>query len=325
MRFTTKNLLQLSHLTHNQYRKLYERDLVPSPMGYAPTHSFSEIIYCRMIHHLRQEYSLQNIKTFVKPFLYYGRQLTTCNYAITAPGYCDQGYTADTTPLPVNVYLWCVDELELENNSKDEKAMMRLIAKQLESCYFHLQKKSYLRIDDPIVKHINTLYVNLNLIRKDLKERAIILNTAPEHNKRNLQLTNKQVQEICLLIKHLPYAQIAKDYNIQESVISKIAKGHSYKHITEKIPGIPTSDRRGLVYRQGEGVNNSILKEKDVLEICELIKHKTYSEIAKKYGVHITTICSIAKGRNWKSVTGRFEHIPFDKKNQTIVHPNFSA
>lgn len=56
----------------------------------------------------------------------------------------------------------------------------------------------------------------------------------------------------------------------------------------------------------GSAHGNSVLNEKQVLEIMELLKARkpTQKEIAKMYGVANTTINHIATGRLWSHLTG---------------------
>lgn len=60
---------------------------------------------------------------------------------------------------------------------------------------------------------------------------------------------------------------------------------------------------------EGEDCPWSVLTEKDVIEICEMLQNNSYStisEIARKYNCSITTIGDIARGITWKSVSSKF-------------------
>lgn len=74
---------------------------------------------------------------------------------------------------------------------------------------------------------------------------------------------------------------------------------HNNSHITAK-------KQAGYKKAQGSNSYNSVLVEKDVLEILDLLRYKVYSQekIAEIYGVKQITISNLWCGRSWSHLTG---------------------
>lgn len=123
-------------------------------------------------------------------------------------------------------------------------------------------------------------------------------------NHHEAKLTNNQVREICMeLEKPKQYGTIsnlAKKYNISDSVIRSIAQGKLWQNISKDY-NIDYSEK---------GVD-SILTENQVIEICEdLSKHKyhgQYTSLAKKYNVSPSTIKQIAYRNSWKHISDKYD------------------
>lgn len=75
-----------------------------------------------------------------------------------------------------------------------------------------------------------------NLIKGDTYHRNIIYPIRKQNL--NTKITNEQVDEIILLLKttNRSYANIARDYNINYKVISRINSGKSHYRKDEKYP-----------------------------------------------------------------------------------------
>lgn len=105
------------------------------------------------------------------------------------------------------------------------------------------------------------------------------------------KLNESQVIEIVELAKTMAYKEISAKIGISVRNISSIVRGFTWTHIT----GI---DRSKLAY------NNEKLNKDSVLEIIKLKGIASYQEIAKKYGVSVTTISMVMSGKVWSSITG---------------------
>jgi hypothetical protein len=160
--FTKNDLLDLSEITQNQYRKLQEHNLieVSGHLGFF----LNELIYCRLIFLLRKEYSLQELRDFLLPLKSYGDDLITKNYGVLVSAW----------DYPMQLSL--LENLKVDDANDDDKFMIKLINKQLESCYFYHQISSYQPFDNSELYKIGRFYINLKLIREQLKQKAKILN-----------------------------------------------------------------------------------------------------------------------------------------------------
>lgn len=98
-----------------------------------------------------------------------------------------------------------------------------------------------------------------------------------------------QIKELIKLGMHL--SEIAKKFNVSYSIISKIKRGKSWKHVGE--------DLSYLKYQ-----NSIRLTEDEVKEIKLLLNSgMKQKEIAKKFGVSASTICVIKKNKFWRNIT----------------------
>ena len=155
-------------------------------------------------------------------------------------------------------------------------------------------------------KHYNSLMNNLEWVTE--KENAIhAINTGLTpigENSAVSKLTEKEVEEICIeLLKPREYGTInnlARKYNVSESVIRNIANGSNWRSVSSKF---------NLNYSQ-KGVE-SILTENQVIEICkELSRNKyrgQYTDLAKKYNASPSTIKQIAYRQSWKHISCNYD------------------
>jgi len=94
---------------------------------------------------------------------------------------------------------------------------------------------------------------------------------------------------------------LAKKYNVLEIVISKIANGHTWKHIYSQL------QQEHIDQIQKNSFNNQIrnkLNEQQVIKIRELYDtgKYTYTNLAKQFGTRITTISNIVNYISWNHI-----------------------
>jgi uncharacterized protein YerC len=109
-------------------------------------------------------------------------------------------------------------------------------------------------------------------------------------------LTESQVRAI--LIDPRPHTAIAADYGVKGATISSIKCRVSWSHITdiEPVHAVRVSHRKG--------VSDKITPE---IVIGIRASNESYSTLAQRFGVSISTICDIRKKRSWAHVTSNHE------------------
>ena len=113
------------------------------------------------------------------------------------------------------------------------------------------------------------------------------------------RLTNSQVHEICKIMEEgtMTQREIAKKYNVDESVIHEIRLGNNWRHISHRY-----------------NINNcklavSTINESTVRSICSEIEkdNLTIKEIASKCDVSYVIVLGILDGRNYKSISSEYD------------------
>jgi uncharacterized protein YerC len=105
-------------------------------------------------------------------------------------------------------------------------------------------------------------------------------------------LTEEQVRAI--LIDPRPHTAIAADYGVKGATIGSIKQRVSWSHITDVEPV------HAVRVSAHKGVSDKITPE---IVVGIRASNESYSRLAQKYGVSISTICDIRKRRSWAHVT----------------------
>ena len=113
------------------------------------------------------------------------------------------------------------------------------------------------------------------------------------------RLTNSQVHEICKIMEDgtMTQREIAKKYNVDESIIHEIRLGNNWRHISHRY----NIDNCKLAV--------STINESTVRSICSEIEKDelTIKEIASKCDVKYDIVLGILNGRNYKSISSEYD------------------
>lgn len=144
--FNQKQLIEVSGLSQGQIRQLHKYELLERPK-HPVRFRLTEAIYCRLIFWLRQYYSFQQVRQFVRPCEEYFDNLISKNF----------GLIEFTDNIAI--------ELDLISSLED------LVLEKLEDAYIYREVK---QIEDKYQGSIdvNCCYVNLEAIRTELIDRA---------------------------------------------------------------------------------------------------------------------------------------------------------
>lgn len=130
------------------------------------------------------------------------------------------------------------------------------------------------------------------------------------------QLTAERVARVKadLVNGDLSFAALARLHGIGKITVNSIAMGHRWGHV-------PWPGGRRYVSR-GHGRPNKLTPEKVRRIKVELVEGTlTMSELAERYGINTTGICSIAMGKSWKQVPWpagrRYVRRPSGRRPQT--------
>ena len=104
-------------------------------------------------------------------------------------------------------------------------------------------------------------------------------------------LTEEQVRDI--LIDPRPHTAIAADYGVKGSTIGSIKQRISWSHITDVEPV------HAVRVSAHKGVSDKITPE---IVVGIRASNESYSALAQRYGVSISSICDIRKKRSWAHV-----------------------
>jgi len=112
-------------------------------------------------------------------------------------------------------------------------------------------------------------------------------------------------EEVKLILNDLysgkSIASIAKNHNVVEIIISKIANGHTWKHIFAQL------EQHHIDQIRKNSFNNQLrnkLNEQQVIQIRQLNNtgKYTYTDLATQFGTRITTISNIINRISWNHI-----------------------
>jgi len=115
-------------------------------------------------------------------------------------------------------------------------------------------------------------------------------------------LTDEQVKNILYdLYYGKSIISIAKNYNVPEIIISKIANGHTRKHLFKQLEQEHIDQIRNNCNKNQ--LRNK-LSENNVKNIRELFKtgKYTYTSLSKQFNVRVTTISNIINNLSWNNI-----------------------
>jgi group I intron endonuclease len=118
-----------------------------------------------------------------------------------------------------------------------------------------------------------------------------------EKGGKDIKLKPENVFEILQLCKSkVPQTEVAKKFNIQDSVITRILKGERWSHLTGIIPNIKEGPKR---------VKLGYDKAKKIFDLYKS-GFGSYDKIKDIYGVNKTTVAGIVKGKLYPEIFKEF-------------------
>lgn len=116
---------------------------------------------------------------------------------------------------------------------------------------------------------------------------AKILDKSVKYNT-DSKLTDEDVTKICHMINNnVPLTKIKKTFGISYGMVRNIRDGKAWKHKTN------------LLIKQDSIKRLKLLTSEDVIDICRMINNGILAKkIARKHGIHTTTVYDIANGKS---------------------------
>lgn len=145
--FSLKELADVSYISDRQARSLTDYGLIEKKDN-SPKYKLNEVVFCRVVHYLRNEFSMQQVRDVVHPCNYYDDNLINDPYAFI---FIDEREKFSTGTL---------DTMEYRRLMKDS--------------FVSFDKKILYKKDGRIQRN-NFICFNLGLIREDLIEQSIAL------------------------------------------------------------------------------------------------------------------------------------------------------
>lgn len=99
--------------------------------------------------------------------------------------------------------------------------------------------------------------------------------------------------------------ELATKFGIDQTVISEILTGKSWKHVGGPLKeSTRKGKRKAGKFSKGEAVSGAKLNEKTVREIRKMRSSgMSFAAIGKSFSVHYSTVADICQGRTWTHVT----------------------
>lgn len=149
-------------------------------------------------------------------------------------------------------------------------------------------------IANKLWRHVEYLNFNEQQIARKNNSKA----TGPKGEKCH---SAKVTEDVVVKIRKdfRPYGEIAKEYGISNTAVKKIILNTTWKHIP--YPNLETQKEfRSKNKGKPKSAKHSKIMDKDVVRIRE--DNRSYSEIAKDYGVTSSAIYAIKRRVSWKHV-----------------------
>lgn len=113
------------------------------------------------------------------------------------------------------------------------------------------------------------------------------------------KLTEAKVREILALAGSLSQAQIAEQYGVSQTLISKLIRGGGWQHLPETKFARPAAGRGPGSH--GADNNNSRITEQQVREIRA--SAEKFKDIAARYNITKENVSLIKRRRTWRNVS----------------------